>query len=167
IREEITEDIPEIFEINEATFGRSEEAILVDRLRAKKAVLHSLVAVQDRRLVGHALFSPILIHGHNGVVKVVAALGPVAVLPSYQKQGIGGELINTGIEMCREAGYQAIIVLGHPDYYPRFGFQSAAPFGISSTYDVPDDAFMVLVLDPDALNELKGVAHYHPEFDGV
>jgi putative acetyltransferase len=167
IREEITEDIPEIFEINEAAFGRPQEALLVDRMRARKAILYSLVAMRDSRLVGHALFSPILIYGHNGVVKVVAGLGPVAVLPSYQKQGIGGELINAGIEMCREAGYPAIIVLGHPDYYPHFGFQPAATFGISSTYDVPDDAFMVLALANGVGGDLSGVAHYHPEFDGV
>jgi putative acetyltransferase len=167
IREEIAEDIPGIFEINEAAFGRPEEALLVDRLRARKAFIYSLVAVQDGQLVGHALISPILIQSDTGVVIVVAGLGPVAIRPSYQKQGIGGELITTGIELCREASYSAIVVLGHPDYYPRFGFQPAARFGISSPYDVPDDAFMVLELEKGVIGELNGVARYHPEFDGV
>jgi putative acetyltransferase len=167
IRKEKAKDIPGIFKINEAAFGRPEEALLVDRLRAMKAIIHSLVAMKDGRLVGHALFSPILIHRDNGVVTVVVGLGPVAVLPHFQKQGIGGELIEAGIELCREARYQAMIVLGHPDYYPRFGFQPSVRFGISSTYDVPDDAFMVLRLDSGFISELYGVAHYHPEFDGV
>jgi putative acetyltransferase len=167
IRKEIAEDIPAIFKINEAAFGRPEEALLVDRLRAKKGILFSLVAVHENRLVGHALFSPVLIQGENGVVIVVAGLGPIAVLPDTQDQGIGGALIKKGIDLCREVRYRAVIVLGHPSYYPRFGFQAAAQFGINCAYDVPDDAFMVLPLEKSALEGISGVAYYHPEFDDV
>lgn len=167
IREETAEDIPIIFEINAAAFGRPEEALLVDRLRAKKAIILSLVAVQENRLVGHALFSPVLIHRENGVVIVAAGLGPIAVLPENQDQGIGGALIKRGIDLCRGVRYRAMIVLGHPNYYPRFGFQAARQFGITCTYDVPDDAFMVLPLEKGALEGISGVASYHPEFDGV
>ena len=167
IRQETIEDIPQIFMINEAAFGRPDEALLIDRLRTRKAILHSLVAVKDEHPVGHALFSPILIQGDTGVVKVAAGLGPIAVLPDYQKQGIGGELINVGIHLCRKAGYRIMIVLGHPTYYPRFGFQPAGQSGISSTYDVPDEVFMALELEDGALKDVSGVAHYHPEFDGV
>ena len=167
IREEIIEDGPRIFEINEAAFGRPEEALLVDNLRDRKVILHSLVAEQNGELVGHALFSPVMIHGENGVVTVVAGLGPVAVLPANQKQGIGAALIDAGIRLCGEAGYRLMIVLGHPGYYPRFGFQQAGLFDIACTYDVPGEAFMVLELEKDALDAVSGVAHYHPEFDGV
>ena len=167
IREEAAADIPVIFEINEAAFGRSYEALLVDRLRDRKAIIYSLVAEQDSRLVGHALFSPIMIQGENGMVTVACGLGPVAVVPASQKQGIGSVLIEAGIRLCREAGYSVMIVLGHPTYYPRFGFQPAGRFGISSAYDVPGEAFMVLELQEGALDAVSGVAHYHPEFDGV
>lgn len=167
IREEIAEDYQAIFEINEAAFGRADEALLVEKLRARKAILHSLVAERHGELVGHALFSPIMIHGDNGVVTVVAGLGPIAVLPAYQKQGIGAALIDAGIRLCGEACYRLMIVLGHPGYYPRFGFQQAGLFDIACAYDVPGEAFMVLELEKGALDVVSGVAFYHPEFDGV
>ena len=168
IREEIAEDFAAIYKVNETAFGRPDEALLVDRLRSRKAIIHSLAAERNGELVGHALFSPVMIHKDNGVVIVAAGLGPVAVLPAYQKQGIGSALTTVGIELCREAGYRAMIVLGHPSYYPRFGFQPASRFKISCAYDdVPDDAFMALGLKEGALDTINGVAHYHPEFDGV
>lgn len=167
VREESAGDIPAVYRINEAAFGRSDEALLVDRLRARKAVIHSLVAEYENVLAGHALFSPVLIWQKSGVVAVVCGLGPVAVLPDRQKQGIGSALIEAGIVLCRKAGYPLMIVLGHPTYYPRFGFQPAGRFDISCAYDVPGDAFMALELQKGALEVISGVAHYHPEFDGV
>jgi putative acetyltransferase len=167
IRQESAADIPQIFAINQAAFGRPDEALLVDRLRARKAFIYSLVAVQDGTVAGHALFSPMMIQEKSGTVSVVCALGPVAVLPGGQNQGIGSALIEAGIERCRKAGYPLMIVLGHPDYYPHFGFKPAADFNIVSAYDVPREAFMVLELQKGALNRVSGVAHYHPEFDGV
>lgn len=98
---------------------------------------------------------------------VAAGLGPIAVLPENQDQGIGGALINKGIDLCRGARYRAVIVLGHPDYYPRFGFQAAGQLGINCAYDMPGDAFMALPLEKGALEGISGVAYYHPEFDGV
>ena len=147
--------------------GRPEEARLVDTLRAHRAVIHSLVARLNGPIAGHALFTPILIHRNSGIITVAAALGPVAVLPSAQKQGIGTALITAGIALCRAARYPLLIVLGHPDYYPRFGFQPAASYGITSSYDVPEDAFMVLELQEGALASGSGVAYYHTAFDGV
>jgi putative acetyltransferase len=167
IRAETTKDIPQIYRINEAAFGRSEEALLVDRLRARKAIIHSLVAQKDGRIVGHALFSPVLIKGDTDIITVVAGLGPVAVLPFFQRQGVGGKLIEAGTQRCRVAGYQAIIVLGHSSYYPRFGFQPAAEYRIYCAYEVPADAFMVLELQEKALDKLSGMAYYNPEFDGI
>ncbi len=167
IRAERPEDISGIFEVNEAAFGRPDEALLVDRLRARKAIVLSLVAVEDGKVVGHVLFSPVLVHNNSGVVHVLTGLGPVAVLPARQNQGIGSLLIKSGIKSCRAAGYRALIVLGHPNYYPRFGFRPAGPQAISCAYDVPEEAFMVLELEAGALEQIGGVAHYHPEFDGV
>lgn len=167
IRREIAEDGPAIYKVNEAAFGRAEEALLVDRLRACKAIIHSMVAVRNGELVGHALFTAIMIQGDDRVVTVVAGLGPVAVLPAYQKQGIGSALVDAGIEFCRESGYRVMIVLGHPSYYPRFGFQPASRFDITCGYDVPDEAFMALELEEGALEMISGLARYHPEFDGV
>ena len=167
IREESPEDIPAVYRINEAAFGRSHEALLVKRLRDRKAIIHSLVAEEEGELIGHVLFSPIMIQGESGVVVVACALGPVAVLPEKQKEGVGSMLIEAGIKLCHRAGYAAMFVLGHPSYYPRFGFRPAGQFGISCAYKVPEEAFMVLELQEGALQGVSGVAHYHPEFDGV
>jgi putative acetyltransferase len=167
IREERPEDIPAIYKVNEMAFGRGEEAQLVDRLRARKAIVHSLVAVQDGEVAGHVLFSPVLLHSETGVIHVIAGLGPAAVLPGCQGQGIGKALIEAGVEHCRDSGYRALIVLGHPEYYPRFGFLPAVRSGIRCAFEVPDEAFMVLELVDGALDGVRGVAHYHPEFAGV
>ena len=94
-------------------------------------------------------------------------LAPMAVAPEYQQQGIGSALVRSGLEHCRAAGYKAVIVLGHPRYYPRFGFVPASHFNIRSQYDAPDEAFMALELEPGALGEIGGVVKYHPLFDQV
>jgi putative acetyltransferase len=168
IREEQAGDQAAIYAINEAAFGRPDEAQLVDRLRVHKAFITSLVAIEDGRLVGHALFTPVLLHTQSGTIAIVAGLGPVAVLPAYQNKGIGKALIETGIELCREAAYPAMIVLGHPSYYPRFGFQPASRFQIASAdAEVPEDAFMALELKKGGIEGAAGVAYYHPEFGGV
>jgi putative acetyltransferase len=167
IREELPQDIPAINSINEAAFGRPHEAQLVDELRACKAVICSLVALHEGRPVGHVLFTPVFLHRQSGPITVIAGLGPVAVLPRFQKMRIGSALIEAGIDVCRRARYALVIVLGHPAYYPRFGFQTAAKFDITCAYNVPEDAFMALGLEDGALYRLSGVAHYHPLFDGV
>lgn len=109
-----------------------------------------------------------MLHNESGLVTVISGLGPAAVLPAYQRQGIGAALIESGIRLCRSRRYRAMVVLGHPSYYPHFGFQPASRFAVFSAYeDVPDDAFMILELEDGALQTLSGVAHYHPCFDGV
>jgi len=167
IREESSEDIPAIYRINQAAFGRPQEALLVDRLRKEKAIIHSLVAEEKGELIGHVLFSPIMVQSESGVVVVACALGPVAVLPDRQKEGIGSMLIEAGINLCRRAGYPAMFVLGHPSYYPRFGFRPASHFDTSCAYAVPEEAFMALELQEAALNSVSGVVHYHSEFNDV
>ena len=160
IRPEQPADLAAIHLINDQAFGQPAEANLVDKLRANGKAVVSLVAVEDDQLVGHILFSEATIDAVT-----IIGLAPLAVLPSYQKQGIGTWLTTAGIEACRVAGYTAMIVLGHPEYYPRFGFVPASRFGIKSEYDVRDEVFMALELQPGALANCSGVAKYQAEFN--
>ena len=92
------------------------------------------------------------------------ALAPMAVLPEYQRQGIGSQLVQRGIEALKEGECPFIILVGHPAYYPRFGFEPASQYGIRSEWAVPDDAFMILVLNEQQKDGLSGTATYRPEF---
>jgi putative acetyltransferase len=164
IREERPEDIAAIYRINEQAFNRPDEAELVNLLREHGKVLLSLVAVEDDRIVGHILFSPVTIEKGE---KTVAAIGlaPMAVLPEFQNQGIGSLLVRTGLEQSRKAGHRRVVVLGHPEYYPRFGFVPASRYGIKSEFDVRDEVFMALELYEGALSGCEGIVKYQPEFD--
>ena len=163
IRLERPEDIPWIRAVNERAFGQPDEAALVDAVRARGERSISLVAVDDERLVGHILFTPVTIRGPDRVREAVG-LGPLAVDPDYQRGGIGSQLVVQGLDLCRESGHRIAVVLGHPTYYPRFGFVPARLHGIRFQLDVPDDAFMVIALDPGALDGCTGVARYVAEF---
>jgi putative acetyltransferase len=116
-----------------------------------------LVAEEDREIVGHIMFSPVSLSGH-------ADLPPMAVVPSRQRQGIGTALVREGIEQCRANGDDAVIVLGHAEYYPRFGFLPASGWGILSEYDVPDEVFMALELVEGCLAGRSGTIRYHRAF---
>ena len=125
----------------------------------------SLVAVDDGQVVGHIFFSPVFASGERGTVRGMG-LAPMAVLPERQRQGIGSMLAYAGIETIRKRKCPFIIVLGHPEYYPRFGFVPASQHGLSSQWDgIPDEAFMVLVLDKEAMVGVSGVARYRDEFE--
>jgi len=163
IRQERPEDIPGIRYVNEQAFGHPEEADIVDGLRQRGVIFLSLVAVQDDQIVGHILFSPVTITSETSSFEAIA-LGPMAVLPSHQRLGIGSELVRAGLEECREMGQSIVIVLGHPEFYPRFGFEPARPFGIRWEHDVPAEVFMVAELTEGALNGRGGVVLYQPEF---
>ena len=167
VRQEVPQDAAAIARINLAAFPGPAEARLVEALRQKDKITYSLVALVDERPAGHILFSPMEIVSSTGETFQAVGLGPVAVLPEIQQQGVGSALCQTGLALCREAGHKAVLVLGHPTYYPRFGFKPAASFQISCAYDVPADAFMVLELQEGALDGVSGTAHYQPEFDGV
>jgi putative acetyltransferase len=164
VREEAPEDIGAIHLVNEEAFGRKQEADVVDALRARGAVVLSLVAVDGRRVIGHIMFSPVTVESGTSSFDAVA-LAPIAVLPEYQREGIGSRLVRAGLEKCRDAGHDVVVVLGHPGYYPRFGFVRAAPRGISCEYEgVPDDAWMVLELREGALAGRRGRVRFQPEF---
>jgi putative acetyltransferase len=166
IREEKPEDAADIRQVNEQAFGQAAEANLVDALRAHGKVTLSLVAEQDGKIVGHILFSPVTITAREQGWPA-AGLAPMAVLPEFQKQGIGSQLIQRGLDECRDAGIACVAVLGHPDYYPRFGFVPASNYGIRCEYDVPDEVFMIIELRNGALNDCAGVIRYQPEFNEV
>ena len=166
IRPECPADVPAIRAVNERAFGQPDEAALVDAVRARGERSISLVAVDGKRLVGHILFTPVTIRGPHCVHEAVG-LAPLAVDPDYQRRGIGSQLVAQGLDRCRESGYRIAVVLGHPAYYPRFGFVPARRHGIRFELDVPDDVFMVTELVPGALAGCTGVAHYAPEFTAL
>ncbi|HEY9262006.1 N-acetyltransferase [Chitinophaga sp.] len=166
IRPETAGDITTIFEVEAAAFQREEEATLVDQLRAGAAFIPglSLVAEIDHQIVGHILFTRLQIKSGEALLSGILALAPVAVLPAYQSMGIGGSLIRKGLEVAREMGYKAVIVLGHEHYYPKFGFMPAVKWNIRAPMEVPDANFMVLELVAGALDHISGVVVYAPEF---
>jgi putative acetyltransferase len=166
IRPERNRDIAAIHHVEAQAFGRPDEADLVDALRRRGVVTLSLVAVEDDQIVGHILFSPVSIESDDHPWEAVA-LGPMAVLPERQNQGIGSRLVRAGLEECRRLGHSVVIVLGHPNFYPRFGFAPSRPFGIRWEHDVPEDVFMVAELQPGGRAGRSGVVRYQPEFNGV
>lgn len=163
IRPEMVADFAAIRDVNRRAFGGEDEPRLVDSLRDGGYARVSLVAVQNRRVVGHILFSDLPIVTDVGVVSALS-LAPMAVLPELQRQGIGSELVRRGLEACRNAGHRIAIVLGHPEYYSRFGFRPELAEPLESPYS--GDAFMAAELVPGALSGLKGRVEYPPPFSG-
>ena len=163
IREERPGDTPHIRHVNQRAFGQDQEANIVDAVRANGGALISLVATTNGRVVGHILYSPASL----GTEARGAALGPMAVLPEYQRQGIGSRLIEAGNGRLRAAGCPFVVVVGHADYYPRFGFRPASAHGLTCEWPVPEDVFMVLVLDHACMNGVSGLVRYRPEFSSV
>ena len=147
--------------VHEAAFGGCGEADLVDRLRQTEHALISLVAVLEGRIVGHILFSRMWIHNSAAPVPAVA-LAPVAVLPQHQRKGIGGLLIQHGLGWLRSLGERIVIVVGHHDYYPRFGFSADKARMLESPF--PPEAFMAMELSAGALDGIRGSVVYPPVF---
>jgi putative acetyltransferase len=165
IRPERTGDIPGIRAVNLKAFSTSSEADLVELLREQADPIVSLVADDAEDIVGHILFSPVTLVSHPEIR--IAGLAPMAVVPARQRQGIGSSLIYEGLTRCKRLGFGCVIVLGHAEYYPRFGFAPASRFGLGCEYEVPDDVFMVLELDQGILQDKAGTIRYHPAFASV
>lgn len=162
IRPEIAADHSAVRAINTAAFGCAAEAQLVDRLRVEASPVVSLVAENNGRVVGHILFSPVNIAERPGLKAM--GLAPMAVAPELQRGGIGSALVHAGVEACRALGAELVVVLGHPSYYPRFGFAPAARLGLASEFDAPGAAFMALPLRPDGELDAAGTVRYHAAF---
>lgn len=166
IRPERSEDFPQVRHVNELAFGQPAEADLVQAVRLAGADSLSLVA-EDEAVVGHILFTPVVVESAGRKI-VGMGLAPMAVLPDRQRQGIGSQLVRRGLEMLRERGCPFVVVVGHPGYYPRFGFERASAHGLASQWEgLPDAAFMVVVLDGNAMAGVAGVARYREEFNAV
>ena len=167
MREEQLEDTRQIQGVHQQAFGQTEEADIVNKLRQACTQRISLVAVSGEQIVGHILFTPVTIQAEERIIEGMG-LAPMAVLPEFQRQGIGSRLVNAGVDIIKKAKYPFIVVLGHPTYYPRFGFVPASHYGIRSEYEsVPDEAFMILAFDQAALKGISGVAKYRPEFSSA
>jgi putative acetyltransferase len=165
IRSEQPDDRTAIREVCVRAFGDEEAANLVDLLRDRKKAPISLVALAGDKVVGHIMFSPISISEAPGDFRGIG-LAPLAVLPEYQNRGIGSQLTRAGLDVCTQLGYDAVVVLGHKTYYPRFGFSRAKDRDLDNEYNAAD-AFMVMELKPAALKGVRGVVRYAPEFKEV
>ncbi|HEY7423949.1 MAG TPA: GNAT family N-acetyltransferase [Gemmataceae bacterium] len=164
IRPETTADHEAIRHVNRLAFGQDDEAWLVDGLRDGGYVRVSLIAERADRVVGHILFSDLPILTEAGTVPALA-LAPMAVLPGFQQQGIGSALVRRGLEVCKEQGHRIVVVLGHPHFYPRFGFSSKLASPLASVFG-GGDSWMALELVPGALDHVSGKVAYPPPFDG-
>ena len=166
IRPEGPEDAARVRRVNELAFGQPAEADLVERLRQACTDSLSLVA-EDDAVVGHILFTPVVVESAARPV-LGMGLAPMAVLPDRQRQGIGSQLVRRGLDILRARSCPFVVVVGHPEYYPRFGFEPASAHGLASQWEgMPDGAFMVLVLDAHVMAGVSGVATYRREFNEV
>ena len=163
IRHERPGDEAAIRRVNDEAFGQPDESRIIDAIREDSKAAISLVAVDRKRIVGHILFTPVAIHSQGSVVRALG-LGPMAVAPGVQRQGIGSILVEAGLRESARQGWHAVVVLGHPEFYPRFGFRPGATYGLRSDFDVPEDLFMVLELTAGALAGVAGAVRYLPQF---
>lgn len=168
IRPEAPADHGGIRKVNKKAFKRKEESKLVDAMRESENFIPalSLVAELGGQVVGHLLFSAITIKGPDHETPALA-LAPMSVLPEYQERGIGSALLRRGLEACRELGHKLVVVVGHEDYYPRFGFVKAGEKGLVLPFEAPPEVFMVLELQPGALAGVSGEIVYPREFHEV
>nr|QNO42528.1 hypothetical protein MMHALIEK_00003 [Methanosarcinales archaeon ANME-2c ERB4] len=165
IRKEEEKDHKQIYEVNKLAFQQENESKLIEKIRkSENFILElSIVAEIDNRIVGHILFSKIKIIGDSDYESL--ALAPMAVIPEFQKRGIGSELIKKGIDKAKELGFDSIIVLGHKEYYPKFGFQRASKWDMKCPFEVPDGVFMAIELTEKAFEGKAGTVKYPDEFN--
>ncbi len=167
VRFEQPKDIEEVRLLNDMAFGQPEEGRIVDKLRKSCKGILSLVAISNNKVIGHILFSPVTIETQSGVIEGMG-LAPMAVLPELQNKGIGSKLVKEGLRIINTTKCPFVIVLGHEKYYPRFGFQRASKYGLKSQWEgVPDEAFMVIILNDSVMKGASGIVRYRDEFDGI
>jgi len=165
IRKEQPGDSEAIRDLTTHAFGGHVEADIIDALRYACPDVLSIVAVDNGSIVGHILFSPVTVETANGTITGMG-LAPMAVLPDWQRQGIGSALVRHAFTLLRNQHCPFVIVLGHPDYYSRFGFVPTSRYGLTCQWEgVPDEAFMVIVFDKDIMENIHGVARYRDEFN--
>lgn len=161
----ITEEVIEKAFLDEE-YSDQKEHFLVNRIRQSDAFIPelSLVAVNpNKEIIGHILLSKITIVNGDNIADSLA-LAPVCVAPEHQKRGIGSQLIQEAIKMAKELGHQSVIVLGHKDYYPKFGFKQASSWNIRAPFEVPSEVFMALELAENSLQNVQGVVQYSEAF---
>jgi putative acetyltransferase len=167
IRPENPGDVDTLFQVYLLAFGRIQEAALVHSLRENQGLLLSLVAISEGSLVvGGVAFSPVTLEPTVNRLHL-AGLAPLAVLPSYQRRGIGSRLVQVGLQQCQEQGVDAVFLLGEPEFYGKFGFGPASSFGIRCEFEIPDRYWLVVELNPGALQEVRGLVKYRPEFQSL
>ncbi len=168
LRHETINDYKEIKNINDLAFEQADEGLLIEKLRLNPDFINklSIVAEFNDKIVGHILFFPIKIQNDSKKHESLA-LAPMSVLPGFQNKGIGGQLITKGLEIAKELGFKSVIVLGHKDYYPKFGFLPASRWRIKAPFDVPDEVFMAIALVSDGLKNVSGIVEYPKEFEEV
>jgi putative acetyltransferase len=166
IRVEASADYPAIAQILVAAFGQEAEASLVERIRQSDRYIPDLALVAEREglVVGHILFSYIDLVGAETLP--ILGLAPLAVHPEHQRQGIGSALVRAGLAKAEARGEAIAIVLGHPPFYSRFGFEPSVRYGIESPFPVPAEFFMVKFLQPE-LQGCQGKVVYPSSFAGV
>lgn len=162
VRSEKETDWEAVFALHASAFETSVEARLVDALREQAQPIVSLVAEDKGIVLGHIMFSPVSLSGNTDLK--IMGLAPMAVAPEFQRKGIGSALVRAGLDECRELDIAAVVVLGYPDYYVRFDFVPSRRLGIESEYDVPEDVFMALELQPGSLTGKAGTIAYHGAF---
>ncbi|MDQ7780247.1 MAG: N-acetyltransferase [Planctomycetota bacterium] len=165
IRFEVEKDGVAVHALNTASFDTRAEADLVDALRVQAQPFVSLVAEDEGLVVGHIMFTPVSLSGHPQLK--IMGIGPMAVESSRQRKGIGSGLVRAGLEECRKLGFGAVVVLGHAEYYPRFGFVKSTEYGIDSEYKVRPEYFMALELQDGYLRGVSGTIKYNAVFGNV
>ncbi len=165
IRTEQKKDYQAIKEVNDLAFEREVEGNLIEKLRKSQDYIDelSMVAEVDKSVVGHILFYPIQIVAKEATFPALA-LAPLAVMPAYQHNGVGKKLVKSGLKKAGQLGYPTVIVLGHQDYYPQFGFTPARQWNIKNPFEVPDDSFFAIELKEGALAKVHGTVAYPQEF---
>lgn len=162
IRAEEQKDWAAVHRVNTSAFGSTAEAALVDALREQASPVVSFVAEEADTIIGHIIFSLVLLADCPGLE--IMGLAPMAVAPRHQRRGTGSALVRAGLSRCRQLGFGAVVVLGHPHYYPRFGFSRAISYGISCEYETSEEAFMIAELQSGFLDSVSGKIQYHPAF---